>query len=135
MYVLNGFSLAVCPRRWPRAPAAPQQPLLLIHPECKSLHLPTASSQGVPLLPSAASSLICVGFQAGFDAQTQTCPRTLALLRKATLLGLSPGVNPVTPAPAELGEGAWGGLGADEPTGWIRESKGARKVWRRVDTT
>ena len=61
------------------APRAPQQPLLLIHPECKSLHLPTASSQGVPLLPLCSLESDLCGFQAGFDAQTQTCPRTLAL--------------------------------------------------------
>lgn len=92
---------------------SPQRPLLLIHPKCKSLHLPTASSWASlssPLPLCNLESDLC-GFQAGFDAQTQTCHRELALEKSHAAGAESWSEVSVTPVPTELGEGEWGGLG------------------------
>ena len=72
---------------------SPQRPLLLIHPKCKSLHLPTASSWAShPPSPSAILSLICVDFRLVLMLRLKPVTGNLHL-RKATLLVLSPGVK------------------------------------------
>ena len=110
MFVLNGFSLAVCPRRWPWLPVPHSGPccssILSVRVCICRLPAPRASLSS----PSAASSLICVDFRLVLMLRLKPVPGHLHL-RKATLLGPSPREKPVTPVPAELGEGAWGGLG------------------------